>query len=120
MPQRFVILKHDHPFLHWDLLLEEASSARTWRLLRKPCLNEPIAAERLPAHRLMYLDYEGPVSNNRGMVQRVLAGTYAVDANNSSPDANPSLRVRLLDNDFARTATISTLVDGRLFVTFVR
>ncbi len=118
MPPRFVIVKHDRPFLHWDLLLEEATSARTWRLLRKPCLNEPIAAERLPDHRLMYLDYEGPVSNDRGMVQRVLAGTYAVAAGSSSSDDNTSLRVRLLDNHFARTATISTLPDGRLFVTF--
>lgn len=119
MPQRFVILKHDHPFLHWDLLLQGETSARTWRLLRKPCLNEPISAEPLPAHRLLYLDYEGPISNNRGMVQRVLAGTYTVDANNNSPDDKHSLNLRLLDNDFARTAAIRTLPDGQVFVTFV-
>lgn len=118
MSQRFVILKHDHPFLHWDLLLQEASSARTWRLLRRPCLNEPIAAKPLPAHRLMYLDYEGPVSNGRGSVQRVMAGIYLIDGENRSADGTTSLRLQLLDNDFARTATISTLADGRQFVTF--
>jgi hypothetical protein len=115
MSQRFVILKHDHPFLHWDLLLEEAASARTWRLLRRPCLNEPIAAEPLAAHRLMY---EGPVSNGRGSVQRVLAGMYLIDEENRAADGTTSLRLQLLDNDFARTATISTLADGRQFVTF--
>ena len=118
MPERFVILKHDHPFLHWDLLLQEASSARTWRLLRRPCLNEPIAAEPLPAHRLTYLDYEGPVSNGRGSVQRVVSGMYLIDAENCSADGTASLLLQLLDNHFARTATISTLADGRLFVTF--
>lgn len=118
MAQRFVILKHDHPFLHWDFLLEEATSARTWRLLRQPCLNEPIAAEPLPAHRLMYLDYEGPVSNNRGVVRRVIAGTYAIDSISTSPSEGQNLRLQLLDNRFARTAIISTLADGRQFVVF--
>ena len=118
MAQRFVILKHDHPFLHWDLLLEEATSARTWRLLRRPCLNEPIAAEPLPAHRLMYLDYEGPVSNERGEVQRVLAGTYVTETAKTLPCEPQNVRLQLSDNDFARTAIISTLADGRQFVTF--
>ena len=113
MLRRFVILKHDHPFLHWDLLLEEESSARTWRLLRKPCLSEPIAAEPLAPHRLMYLDYEGPVSENRGHVERVLAGTYEQDS--SSDDR---CRLKLAECSFASLATIRTLSDGRVFVTF--
>jgi hypothetical protein len=120
MTPRFVILKHDHPFLHWDFLLEEATSARTWRLLRKPCLNEPIAAEPLSAHRLMYLDYEGPVSNNRGVVRRVVEGRYAIDSISSSSSEGQTLRLQLLDNRFARTATISTLADGRQFATFAK
>ena len=112
MSRRFVILKHNYPFLHWDLLLAEEASARTWRLLRKPCLNEPIAAEPLPAHRLMYLDYEGSVSSDRGRVEQTLAGTYAFD------DDNGCLRLRLFDNTFAAGATLRTLPDGRIFVTF--
>jgi hypothetical protein len=113
MPRRFVILEHDHPFLHWDLLLEEESSARTWRLLRKPCLGEPIAAEPLPDHRQMYLDYEGLVSGDRGTVKRFLAGTYELVSEHAGV-----LAFTLLDNKFAVSVLIRTLKDGRLFASF--
>ena len=113
MPRRFVILEHDHPFLHWDLLLEEECSARTWRLLRKPCLREPIAAEPLPDHRLMYLDYEGVVSGDRGSVKRFLAGTYQ-----PMSDQADVLAFALFDNSFAESVLIRTLKDGRLLVSF--
>jgi hypothetical protein len=73
---RFAVLTHDHPFLHWDFLLEEGDSLRTWRLLRSPDTAGPIAAEALPDHRLDYLDYEGPVSRNRGEVRRWDRGDY--------------------------------------------
>ena len=113
MPRRLVILEHDHPFLHWDLLLEEECSARTWRLLRKPCLGEPIAAEPLPDHRLMYLDYEGVVSGDRGSVKRFLAGTYQ-----PMSDQTGVLAFSLFNNSFAESVLIRTLTDGRLFVSF--
>ena len=74
--RRFAILRHDHPFLHWDLLLEAGPVALTWRLLRPPLQRELIAAESLPDHRLLYLDYEGPVSGNRGCVRRVAGGQF--------------------------------------------
>ena len=73
---RFAVLIHDHPFLHWDFLLEAGGSARTWRLLRSPDTPGPIPAEALPDHRLDYLDYEGPVSRNRGEVRRWDRGEY--------------------------------------------
>ncbi len=73
---RFVVLTHDHPFLHWDLMLEQADALRTWRLKQPPDTQGPIAAEALPDHRLAYLDYEGPVSGDRGTVTRWDAGTY--------------------------------------------
>lgn len=66
---RFVILNHNHPFVHWDLLLEDGSACRTWRLLTDPALAPAeISAEVLSNHRLLYLDYEGPVSGQRGTV----------------------------------------------------
>ena len=34
-----------------------------------------VVVEQLPEHRLVYLDYQGPVSGNRGSVSRVLDGT---------------------------------------------
>ena len=75
---RFAILTHDHPYLHWDLLLEQAGqdSLLTWRLEKSPALGEVILAEELPGHRRIYLDYEGPVSGNRGKVRRWDAGEY--------------------------------------------
>ena len=79
---RFVLLIHDHPFVHWDLLLESGATARTWRLLESPAhwLSAappvPVLAEPIADHRLMYLDYEGPISQERGRVARWDAGTF--------------------------------------------
>ncbi len=73
---RFVILTHDHPFLHWDFMLEDGTVLRTWRLLKAPGSAHEIAAEQLPNHRLAYLDYEGAISNNRGTVKRFDAGEF--------------------------------------------
>ena len=77
--RRFVILTHDHPTLHWDLMLEDAGTLRTWRLPATPATGA-IDAEALPDHRLAYLAYEGPVSGNRGTVQRFDAGFYQMVA----------------------------------------
>ena len=76
--RRFAILTHDHPFYHWDLLLEAGEVAWTWRLLDEPASDEAPRAERIGDHRLLYLDYAGPVSGNRGEVTRWDAGTYRV------------------------------------------
>lgn len=75
---RFTILQHDHPFLHWDLLMQQEGSLATWRLLQKPRCSVWIPSEKLPDHRLMYLDYEGPVSGGRGHVSQFCTGQYAV------------------------------------------
>ena len=74
---RFVILSHDHPFAHWDLMLETRGSLRTWRLLQSPDLSARIEAEALADHRLYYLDYEGPVSGDRGEVTQWDRGDYS-------------------------------------------
>ncbi|MEI8016562.1 MAG: DNA polymerase ligase N-terminal domain-containing protein [Schlesneria sp.] len=74
---RFVILVHDHPFLHWDFLLENGDHCRTWRLLVDPELSvDDFPAEAIPDHRLIYLDYEGPISGQRGAVTRWDSGTF--------------------------------------------
>jgi len=86
---RFVILTHKTPAssprgLHWDLMLEEPDCLRTWARLRTWALTsplvdqEPIEAEQLPDHRSEYLDFEGPVSRNRGSVSRWDFGQYQV------------------------------------------
>jgi hypothetical protein len=73
---RFVVLEHDHPFLHWDLMLETGSVLRTWRLAAPPQPAAPVEATPLGDHRPIYLDYEGPVSGGRGTVTRWDSGTY--------------------------------------------
>ncbi len=73
---RFAVLAHDHPQPHWDLLLERGHRLRTWRLEKPLTAGAVIAAEALPDHRLIYLDYEGPVSGDRGTVTRHDQGDY--------------------------------------------
>jgi hypothetical protein len=78
-PLRFAILHHTgYGPAHYDLLLE-----------RSP--RSPLVAFRLPVwpithrtritplkdHRREYLEYEGPVSGDRGQVRRVAEGTCA-------------------------------------------
>lgn len=72
--RRYVILEHDHPFLHWDLMIEWGDHLKTWRLFSPPNPGESVRAEPLAQHRLMYLDYEGPVSGGRGTVTQWDAG----------------------------------------------
>jgi len=73
---RFVILEHDWPALHWDFLLETGPVLRAWRLLAEPCPGREVPAKPNADHRLLYLDYEGPVSGERGSVRRWDAGTF--------------------------------------------
>lgn len=75
---RFVLLTHDHPVWHWDLMLERDGVLHTWRLNAEPLSTCRIIAMPLPDHRLMYLEYEGPVSQHRGTVQRWDHGEYEV------------------------------------------
>lgn len=71
---RFVILTHDWPAPHWDFLVEAGGVLRAWRLLAEPALDADTPAEPNGDHRLLYLDYEGPVSGGRGSVSRWDAG----------------------------------------------
>ncbi len=80
---RFVILEHTgsadyKPGVHWDLMLEAANGLRTWELDVPPREGSAARATELGMHRLDYLDYEGPVSGNRGSVRRWDRGTYEV------------------------------------------
>ena len=73
---RFVVLEHDHPNLHWDLMLESGEMLATWSLQPQAPGAFQCPAKRLPDHRKRYLDYEGEVANGRGSVCRVDAGTF--------------------------------------------
>lgn len=64
---------------HWDLGIEAGETLATWQVFGDPTAlteaGEPIAAKRIGDHRRAYLDYEGPVSGNRGQVKRIDRGS---------------------------------------------
>ena len=83
---RFAALHHQLPphaqrDCHWDLLLEPPTFAPcgllTFETTTPPgeWVNHTLTLRRLPDHRSIDLDYEGPISGDRGQVKRVLAGT---------------------------------------------
>lgn len=103
----FVLLRHvASPSLgrqsHWDFMLERDGQLLTWSLVELPAAwsrveanptdlaikttggatvparPNTIAARRLADHRLKYLDFEGPLSGDRGTVSRVDAGQYLI------------------------------------------
>lgn len=79
--RRFVVLEHHWDGVHYDFMIEAGNVLRAWKLAEPPALVG--AAQRASAnfdHRLLYLDYEGPISGNRGHVLRWDAGTYDGDA----------------------------------------
>ena len=102
---RFVLLRHECPPeyekpSHWDFMLEWQEVLRTWELRELPqawaqSLGESfqrstVEAIALPDHRLDYLDYEGPVSGDRGTVCCCDRGSYEL----LQSDAN-TIKVRL-------------------------
>jgi hypothetical protein len=70
--KRFVVLRHEMPQrpLHWDFMLEMGDALRTWALDAEPAGSLSITATALADHRAIYLEYEGPISGDRGQVTR--------------------------------------------------
>ncbi len=74
---RYVILQHESSRgLHYDFMLEWGAVLKTWELLEAPLSGGEVRARPLPDHRLLYLDYEGALSENRGRVTQWDRGTY--------------------------------------------
>lgn len=73
---RFVILEHDWPHYHCDLMIETGAALRTWRIAKPPIIGQTVDAEPIGDHRLDYLTYEGAVSGGRGRVTRYDSGEY--------------------------------------------
>ncbi len=78
---RTTLLRHDLPDGSWhiDWLIErsrEEAQLLTFRLEANPLTVAawPIKGERIPDHRRLYLDYEGPISGGRGNVRCVARG----------------------------------------------
>lgn len=86
-PLRYVVLHHAgiaDP--HYDLMFERYAGGPllTFRCPTWPIVG-PTSVEPLPDHRREYLDYEGPVSGNRGVVRRIQSGTCSHRARDSVP-----------------------------------
>ncbi len=78
---RYVVLEHTgsesyKPGRHWDLMLEMGETLRCWELPQPPTAETVQTTIALADHRMAYLDYEGPVSNNRGRVVLWDSGNY--------------------------------------------
>ena len=75
---RFVLLRHEPGpgfsrtgETHWDLMLQEGGALKTWALERPPTQDSfTIDATAISDHRLDYLDFEGALTGNRGVVRR--------------------------------------------------
>ena len=106
-----MILEHNHPFLHWDLLMERDGTLASWRLLKPVVCGQWIDAETLPDHRMMYLDYEGPVSRDRGSVKRIASGTYQELTDWIDPPDKTTTSFELADCEVARQAMLRTRTD---------
>ncbi|MGC8552353.1 MAG: hypothetical protein ACP5O7_05745 [Phycisphaerae bacterium] len=121
---RYAVLEHTVAAQrHWDLLLEQAPDQplATWKINLPPeqwlqaCQTQgSIPAIRLPNHRRIYLDYSGPISNNRGEVRPVQTGLlrwlklsehYCAALLSSGPNT-PPLRYTLEDRGHGWTLHI--------------
>ena len=81
---RFVVLRHELPATsarasHWDLMFEADGALRTWAIEQDLRSVQHQPAEALALHRLAYLDYEGPVSGNRGTVTCWDRGPFEIE-----------------------------------------
>lgn len=101
MSGRYVVLLHTgYGPDHYDLMLDRdgASPLETYRCPRWP-VEAGDRAVRLPDHRRVYLDYEGPISGGRGKVARVEAGTFESNENRvlvlEHPDGVRALAITL-------------------------
>lgn len=84
---QYVVLYHqDRRGSHYDFMIDAGEALSTWRLDQPPeSIGEvPVACTRLADHRRLYLDYEGPISGDRGHVSRHDRGACTIE----SADAN--------------------------------
>ncbi len=61
-------------------MFEQDAVLRTWAMAEPLRASAVVEAEQLADHRLAYLEYEGPVSRNRGTVERWDAGQYRLES----------------------------------------
>ena len=107
---RYVIHFHSGAGDHYDFMIEHGPALLTWRIAPDdldPFLGgSEIHAERIGDHRRAYLDYEGPVSCDRGMVRLVESGTVE-----ESATAEGECRFRLAGERMRGTVEMKKVTD---------
>lgn len=57
-------------------MLERGATLATWAIDEPIVIDRDLPARRLADHRPAYLEYEGPISRDRGTVRRCDSGRY--------------------------------------------
>lgn len=85
-PTRTVLLEHTTPDgpAHLDWLIERPGVEAEHRLIAFRCAHDPTThpewrGERIADHRALYLDFEGPLSGDRGVVRRIWSARCRVE-----------------------------------------
>lgn len=85
---RFVVHKHtlDSEKYHYDLMFEDGDVLKTYQIENiDDLLNlQEVQGRNIQDHRLIYLDYEGEISHNRGFVKIFDKGEYVVKAKSNN------------------------------------
>ncbi len=107
----FVFLEHQYPppqeaDNHWDLMFEGGDGLVTFATEPVLISGSSCRARLLPLHRLAYLDYEGPISNNRGRVRRLDRGNYR-----QIEQAGPGLKIEISGQLFVGRLVLQPLSD---------
>ena len=103
--KQFVIQQHSRgEDIHWDLMLEQNGSLRTFRLDTPPgeLLTRPARAVKIADHRLKFLTYQGPVNKGTGNVRIVESGTY-IASNTSDERIELNIDGSILKGNFTLT-----------------
>ena len=94
-------------------MLEKEGVLQTWRLNLLPG-NAPFLAEKIHDHRLEYLEYEGPISNDRGVVKRMDRGKYEIIA-----DTESFMIIQLLEGKYQGQINFDRMGEETLLGTFL-
>ena len=102
---RFALLEHDAPDgLHYDLLLQTGERLATWLLGEIPAPGRTVACRRLPDHREIYLDYEGPISG--GFLKRsILNAPPSLEDGDAVPRFRWEVRSEVEGFDYGKLAS---------------
>ncbi|MCU0848145.1 MAG: hypothetical protein MUD12_09685 [Spirochaetes bacterium] len=102
---RYAIHLHITDPAHYDFMFEKDGVLVTWRVsmdgLAKMLEGQTVTAERIKDHGIKYLEYEGPISCDRGRIELYDSGEYECN-----PASNP-IKLRLTGTRLNGTITIS-------------